>query len=99
MISGDLFGTDLSTTAIFTFAQTNQNKGGNTPGVKLYTLILDGCSVNSSSSVRNLGVLFDCNLSLESHVSNICKTAFFKFTSSHLHIINRVKVVHIWCVV
>ncbi len=40
-------------------------------------LILDGCSVNSSSSVRNLGVLFDRNLSFEKHVSSICKTAFF----------------------
>ncbi len=40
-------------------------------------LTLDGCSVNSSSSsVRNLGVLFDSNLSFESHVSSICKTAF-----------------------
>ncbi len=42
-----------------------------------HCLILDGCSVNSSSSVRNLGVLFDCNLSFEKHVSSICKTAFF----------------------
>ncbi len=40
-------------------------------------LILDGCSVDSLSSVRNLGVLFDSNLSFESHVSSICKTAFF----------------------
>ncbi len=32
---------------------------------------------SSSSSVRNLGVLFDSNLSFESHVSSICKTAFF----------------------
>ncbi len=41
-------------------------------------LTLDGSSVNSSSSsVRNLGVLFDSNLSFESHVSSICKTAFF----------------------
>ncbi len=40
-------------------------------------LTLDGCSVNSSSSVRNLGVLFNSNLSFESHVSSICKTAFF----------------------
>ncbi len=42
-----------------------------------HSLILDGCSVNSSSSVRNLGVLFDSNLSFEKHVSSICKTAFF----------------------
>ncbi len=42
-----------------------------------HCLILDGISVNSSSSVRNLGVLFDSNLSFEKHVSSICKTAFF----------------------
>ncbi len=41
-----------------------------------HCLTLDGCTLNSSS-VRNLGVLFDCNLSFESHVSSICKTAFF----------------------
>ncbi len=42
-----------------------------------HCLIRDGCSVNSSSSARNLGVLFDSNLSFEKHVSSICKTAFF----------------------
>ncbi len=42
-----------------------------------HCLILDGCSVNSLSSVRNLGVLFDSNLSFEKHVSSICKTVFF----------------------
>ncbi|KAL1281377.1 hypothetical protein QQF64_000180, partial [Cirrhinus molitorella] len=42
-----------------------------------HSIILDGCSVNSSSSVRNLGVLFDSNLSFEHHISSICKTAFF----------------------
>ncbi len=41
-----------------------------------HCLTLDGCSVDSSSSVRNLGVLFDSNISLDSHVSSICKTAF-----------------------
>ncbi len=46
-----------------------------------HCLILDGCSVNSSSSVRNLGVLFDRNLSFEKHVSSICKTAFFQLKS------------------
>ncbi len=40
-------------------------------------LTLDGCSLDSSSSVRNLGVLLDSNLSFDSHVSSICKTAFF----------------------
>ncbi len=42
-----------------------------------HCLTLDGCSVDSSSSVRNLGVLFDSNLSFDSHVSSICKTDFF----------------------
>ncbi len=41
-----------------------------------HCLTLDGCSLDSSSSVRNLGVLFDSNLSFDSHVSSICKTAF-----------------------
>ncbi len=43
-------------------------------------LTLDGCSVDSSSSVRNLGVLFDSNLSFETilafaffHLKNISK--------------------------
>ncbi len=50
-------------------------------------LTLDGCSVNSSSSsVRHLGVLFDSNLSFESHVSSICKTAFF-----HLKYISKLR--------
>ncbi len=41
-----------------------------------HCLTLDGCSVDSLSSVRNLGVLFDSNISPDSHVSSICKTAF-----------------------
>ncbi len=40
-------------------------------------LTLDGCSLGSSSSVRNLGVLFDSNLSFDRHVSSIFKIAFF----------------------
>ncbi len=42
-----------------------------------HCLTLDCCSLDSSSSVSNLGVLFDNNLSFDSHVSSICKTAFF----------------------
>ncbi len=43
-------------------------------------LTFDVCSLDSpssSSSFRNLGVLFDSNFSFDSHVSSICKTAFF----------------------
>ncbi len=42
-----------------------------------HCLTLDGCSLDCSSSVRNLGVLFDSNLFFDSHVSSICKIAFF----------------------
>ncbi len=41
-------------------------------------LTLDGCSVNSSSSsVRNLGVLFDSNLSLKAMFLASVKLRFF----------------------
>ncbi len=56
------------------FLLLNSEKRGVIIGPKTFAcndldhcLILDGCSVNSSSSARNLGVLFD----------SICKTAFF----------------------
>ncbi len=40
------------------------------------TEILDGCPV-TSSTVKNLGVILDSNLSFENHISNVTKTAFF----------------------
>ncbi len=40
-------------------------------------LTLYGRSLDSSSSVRNLGVLFDSNLSFDSQGSIICETKFF----------------------
>ncbi len=47
---------------------------------------VDGCFVDSSSSVRNLGVLFDSNLSIDGHVSSIFKTEFF-----HLKILSKLR--------
>ncbi|XP_056626279.1 uncharacterized protein LOC130438398 [Triplophysa dalaica] len=44
-----------------------------------YCLTIDGCSIKSSSSAKNLGVVFDSTLSFESHVANTCKIAFFHF--------------------
>ncbi len=41
-----------------------------------YNLQLDGCNV-TSSTVKNLGVISDSNLSLENHISHVTKTAFF----------------------
>ncbi len=42
-----------------------------------HCLTLGSCSLDSSSSVMNFGVLFDSNLSFDSHGSSIFKTAFF----------------------
>ncbi len=39
-----------------------------------HCLTLDGCYLDSSSSVRNLGVLFESNLSFDSHGASICTT-------------------------
>ncbi len=37
---------------------------------------LDGCNV-TSSTVKNLGVILESNLSFENHISHVTKTAFF----------------------
>ncbi len=51
-----------------------------------HCLTLNGCSLDSSSSVRNLGVLcFDSNFSFDNHVSSICKTAFFCILKIYLN--------------
>ncbi len=41
-----------------------------------YNLQLDGCNI-TSSTVTNLGVILDSNLSFENHISHVTKTAFF----------------------
>ncbi|XP_075334697.1 uncharacterized protein LOC142396039 [Odontesthes bonariensis] len=42
-----------------------------------YIVTLDGISLASSSTVRNLGVIFDQNLSFDSHIKQVSRTAFF----------------------
>ena len=42
-----------------------------------YTITLDGISLVSSTTVRNLGVIFDPNLSFEAHIKQVVYTAFF----------------------
>ena len=38
---------------------------------------LDGVAMASSTTVRNLGVIFDQDLSFKQHINQVCKTAFF----------------------
>uniref|UniRef100_A0A669CMS1 Reverse transcriptase domain-containing protein n=1 Tax=Oreochromis niloticus TaxID=8128 RepID=A0A669CMS1_ORENI len=40
-------------------------------------LTLDGITLASSNTVRNLGVIFDQDMSFNAHIKQICKTAFF----------------------
>ncbi|KAI5085260.1 hypothetical protein C0J45_6398, partial [Silurus meridionalis] len=40
-------------------------------------LHLDGCSVTTSSTVKDLGVILDSNLSFKNHINQVTKTAFF----------------------
>uniref|UniRef100_A0A672G2J3 Reverse transcriptase domain-containing protein n=1 Tax=Salarias fasciatus TaxID=181472 RepID=A0A672G2J3_SALFA len=40
-------------------------------------ITLDNVSVSSSSTVRNLGVLFDQDISFKAHINLACKTAYF----------------------
>ena len=47
---------------------------------------LDGINLASSSTVRNLGVIFDQDMSFNSHIKQISKTAFF-----HLHNIAKIR--------
>ena len=34
-------------------------------------------NIKPCSKVRNLGVIFDCNMTMEEHVNNVCKTSYF----------------------
>ena len=34
-------------------------------------------NIKPCSKVRNLGVIFDCNMTMEEHVNNVCKSSYF----------------------
>ena len=51
-----------------------------------FPLVINDVSVAPSTTVRNLGVVLDAQLSLDSQISSVCKIAFF-----HLRRIARIK--------
>ena len=53
-----------------------QNRG-DAPAFTLPSLRDGDCEANSSKTVRNLGFIFDENATCSSHVSNICRAAFY----------------------
>ncbi|KAF7642822.1 hypothetical protein LDENG_00250130 [Lucifuga dentata] len=42
---------------------------------------IDGCIIPESSTVKNLGVIFDSRLTFQSHIKSIIKTAFFHLSN------------------
>ncbi len=54
--------------------------------VNLPPLVINGVEVVPSSTVRNLGVILDSNLTMTAHISAVCRRAFF-----HLRRIVRIK--------
>ncbi len=63
-----------------------------------HNLQLDGYTV-TSSTVKNMGVILDSNLSFENHISHVTKTAFFHFRNiaklrNMLNISDAEKLVH-----
>ena len=56
------------------------------PTLKDFRIIVGDTTRIPSSSVRNLGVVFDSSVSMTSHISTICRTAYM-----HLHNINHIR--------
>ena len=54
--------------------------------VSTQSLSIGNAQINSSKSARNIGAWFDCHLNMQSHISNICKSA-----SYHLHNIRAIR--------
>ncbi|KAF7688783.1 hypothetical protein HF521_013590 [Silurus meridionalis] len=42
-----------------------------------FNLHLEGCTVTTSSTVKDLGVILDTHLSFKNHINQVTKTAFF----------------------
>jgi hypothetical protein len=57
-----------------------------TTGILDSSLLLDDCRLKASSAVRNLGILLDSNLNLNSHINNVRKQAFM-----YLRVISKVR--------
>ena len=47
--------------------------------ITLQALRVGDCLVRLTHSVRNLGVQFDAEMTMESHVTSVCKSAIFQF--------------------
>ncbi len=65
-----------------------------------YNLQLDRCPV-TSSTVKNLGVILDSNLSFKNHISHVTKTTFFHLRNitklrNMLSVSDAEKLMHSW---
>ena len=51
-----------------------------------FDIVLDETVISPTENVRNLGVIFDSNMSMVSHVNNVCRNAFY-----HLRNIGKIR--------
>ena len=61
-----------SKTEVIVFGSTQQPKK-----IKFQTLRVGDCLVRVTHTVRNFGVQFDAEMTMESHVTTVCKSAIF----------------------
>ena len=57
---------------------------------------LDNVRVASSTTVKNVGVLFDQDLSFTAHINQACKTAFFAKIRNMLSKNDAEKLIHVF---
>ncbi|KAF7708716.1 hypothetical protein HF521_017773 [Silurus meridionalis] len=55
----------------------NWAKKHRTQKLQYFILHLDGCSVTTSSTVKDQGVILDTKLSFKNHINHVTKMAFF----------------------
>ena len=46
--------------------------------LKINSIRVNGVTIQKATHVRNLGVIFDENLTMEHHIKKICKTGYFQ---------------------
>ena len=68
------------TELLYTSSSTRRNGPGPT------RMTVAGATVPPSAAVKTLGMILDKHLSMEQHVNNVCKAAYY-----HLHLIRKIR--------
>ena len=81
LIEGRLLLNDDKTEFLHVVIGTRQQLNKLNPSV----LHVGGLTIDPSVNVRNLGMIFDNSISMDTHINQVCKTAFY-----HIHNIRRI---------